>query len=249
MPRANRYFVPGHVWHITHRCHRRDFLLKFQRDRLCWRQWLFESRKRYDLCVLNYIVTSNHIHLLVRDTGRNEIPAAMRLIAGRTAQAYNRRKNRKGAFWEDRYHATAVETGDHLARCLVYIDLNMVRAGAVQHPSEWLVSGYHEIQLPPRRYRIIDREALARALGLPTLQSLADTHRGWVDDALHNDRAARDDRWTQALAVGSEPFVRTIHAQLGIRAVDRSVRNDADAYHLAEDPAPYSHVPDPKLPF
>ncbi len=173
----------------------------------------------------------------------------MRLIAGRTAQAYNRRKNRKGAFWEDRYHATAVETGDHLARCLVYIDFNMVRAGAVQHPSEWLVCGYHEIQLPPRRYRIIDREALARALGLPTLQSLADTHRGWVDDALHNDRAARDDRWTQALAVGSEPFVRTIHVQLGIRAVDRSVRNDADAYHLAEDPAPYNHVPGPKLPF
>ena len=56
MPRANRYFLPGHVWHITHRCHRRDFLLKFQRDRLCWRQWLFESRKRYALCVLNYSV-------------------------------------------------------------------------------------------------------------------------------------------------------------------------------------------------
>ncbi len=22
MPRANRYFLPGHVWHITHRCHK-----------------------------------------------------------------------------------------------------------------------------------------------------------------------------------------------------------------------------------
>jgi putative transposase len=30
----------------------------------------------------------------------------MQLIAGRTAQEYNRRKNRQGAFWEDRYHAT-----------------------------------------------------------------------------------------------------------------------------------------------
>ena len=33
------------------------------------------------------------------------------------------------AFWEDRYHATAVQDGDHLIRCLVYIDLNMVRTG------------------------------------------------------------------------------------------------------------------------
>jgi len=33
MPRANRHFFPGYVWHITHRCHRKIFLLKFARDR------------------------------------------------------------------------------------------------------------------------------------------------------------------------------------------------------------------------
>ena len=46
----------------------------------------------------------------------------------------NARKQRHGAFWEDRYHATAVETGAHLARCVVDIDFNMVRTGVVQHP-------------------------------------------------------------------------------------------------------------------
>ena len=45
------------------------------------------------------------------------------------------------AFWEDRYHATAIEADDHLRRCLVYIDLNMVRAGVVKHPAEWAHSG------------------------------------------------------------------------------------------------------------
>jgi hypothetical protein len=45
------------------------------------------------------------------------------------------------AFWEDRYHATAIEAGNHLRRCLVHIDLNMVRAGVVKHPSEWAHSG------------------------------------------------------------------------------------------------------------
>ena len=69
MPRAHRYFLPHHVWHLTHRCHQRDFLLKFARDHRRWRQWLFEAKKRFRLCVLNYVVTSNHIHLLVRDQG------------------------------------------------------------------------------------------------------------------------------------------------------------------------------------
>lgn len=36
MPRANRHHIPGQVWHITHRCHKDDFLLKFAKDRQTW---------------------------------------------------------------------------------------------------------------------------------------------------------------------------------------------------------------------
>jgi putative transposase len=45
-----------------------------------------------------------------------------------------------------RYHATAVESDAHLARSLVYIDLNRVRAGVFNHPRKWPKGGYHEIQ-------------------------------------------------------------------------------------------------------
>jgi putative transposase len=78
----------------------------------------FEAKRRFGLVVLNYVVTSNHIHLIVKDDSENKIiPQAVGLIAGRTAQEYNRRKHRKGAYWEDRYHSTAIETGEHLRRC------------------------------------------------------------------------------------------------------------------------------------
>ena len=151
MARASRHYIPGNVWHITHRCHKREFLLRFLKDRHCYLQWLYQARKRYGLTILNYMVTSNHVHLLVADTGKRDvIPRSMQLVAGRTGQEYNQRKNRKGAYWEDRYHATAVESGDHLARCMVYIDTNMVRAGVVSHPSRWSFCGYNEIQEPRR---------------------------------------------------------------------------------------------------
>ena len=55
MPRAHRYYLPGHVWHITHRCHQKEFFLKFAKDRKRWVQWLYEARKRYGLSVLNYV--------------------------------------------------------------------------------------------------------------------------------------------------------------------------------------------------
>jgi putative transposase len=145
----------------------------------------FEAKKRHGLSVLNYTVTSNHIHLLVRDNGEREvIPASMQLIAGRMAQEYNLRKERQGAFWEDRYHATAVETDKHLARCMVYLDLNMVRAGVVKHPAEWPHGGYNEIQEPPKRYAIVDQESLKGLLGFRSREDLAAAHRGWIEEAL-----------------------------------------------------------------
>ena len=115
--------------------------------------------------MLDYMVTANHIHLLVKDTGRDVIAQSMQLIAGRTAQEYNQRKGRQGAFWEDRFHATAIEENQHLHRCLLYIDLNMVRAGVVNHPVEWKHCGYHEIQQPPERYAVIDLRELTTLCG------------------------------------------------------------------------------------
>jgi REP-associated tyrosine transposase len=139
------------------------------RDRRRYLHWVFDAKKRFGLCVLNYMVTSNHVHLLVKDTGGDVIAQSMQLIAGRTAQEYNPRKSRHGALWEDRYHATAIQADEHLHRCLIYIDLNMVRAGVVSHPRDWAHSGYREIQEPPKRYAVIDQEGLAETVGLMKL--------------------------------------------------------------------------------
>jgi putative transposase len=156
MPRGNRYHRAGHVWHLTERCHRKHFLLKSARDRRAWIRWLYEARKRYGLSVLNYQVTSNHVHLLALDRGEGEIAQSMQLMAGCVGRAYNRRKRLPGAFWEDCYHATAVDTDEHLARCFTYIDLNMVRAGVVDHPRHWLESATprrHTGPIPSRKWQ------------------------------------------------------------------------------------------------
>jgi REP element-mobilizing transposase RayT len=86
------------------------------RDRRRYLHWVFEAKKRFGLCVLDYAVASNHVHLLVKDTRPNVIAQSMQLIAGRTAQEYNQRRTMQGAFWEDRY--PAIEIDEHLVRCL-----------------------------------------------------------------------------------------------------------------------------------
>lgn len=88
MARANRHYIPGQVWHITHRCHKKEFLLKFEKDRRRWHYWLFEAKKRFGLRILNYAVTSNHIHLLVIDSEMDVIAKSLQLIEGRVAQEF-----------------------------------------------------------------------------------------------------------------------------------------------------------------
>jgi hypothetical protein len=167
-------------------------------------------------------VTSNHIHLLILDNGsRDTIPKSLQLIAGRTGQEYNQRKNRKGAFWEDRYHATAIEKGDHLIKCLTYIDLNMVRAKVAAHPSEWPWSGYNEIQNPRQRYALIDHTKLRELSGFHDHDTVADHHRQWINDALNKNTHIRESRWTQSVAVGSRAFIEETKQQLGFRAKGR----------------------------
>ncbi len=47
MPRANRHYLPGYIWHIIHRCHKREFLLKFAKDKQ--RYTLINRQKLMDM--------------------------------------------------------------------------------------------------------------------------------------------------------------------------------------------------------
>ena len=61
------------------------------------------------------------------------------------ARYYNKRHNRRGYFWGDRFKSVIVDKGETLVNCLAYIDLNPLRAGIVDRPEDyrWNSIGYH----------------------------------------------------------------------------------------------------------
>jgi putative transposase len=58
---------------------------------------------------------------------------------------YNKRHERRGYFWGERFKSLIVENGETLVNCLAYIDLNPVRAAIVTRPEDyrWNSIGYH----------------------------------------------------------------------------------------------------------
>lgn len=121
------------------------------------------------------------------------------------AQEYNQRKKRKGAYWEVRYHATAVETGEHL-----------------------------EIQSPRRKCVLINHEKLANLAGYDFYDSFRESHKKWVNESLSNGSNVRDRQWTRGVAVGEKQFVEKIKTELGSKALGRQIREASGGYELRE---------------
>ena len=87
MARANRLRVDGGLFHLTDRCHNQAFLLKFARDRDAYRAKVREHSRQFNVSVLDYCVTSNHVHLLVDAPERSLVSGLMREVAGEFARA------------------------------------------------------------------------------------------------------------------------------------------------------------------
>ena len=129
--------------------------------------------------------------------------------------------------------------GEHLLRCLVYVDLNMFRAGVVGHPEQWRHGGYNEIQHPRRKNILIDHETLCSLSGFGDIESFQSAHRRWIRSALSEDEADREDCWTQSIAIGSRSFVETVKAQMRSFGVGRNVLEKAEDFELREPQSPY----------
>jgi hypothetical protein len=130
---------------------------------------------------------------------------------------------------------------------MVYIDLNMVRAGVVRHPSEWPYCGYGEIQDRRQRNSLIDYEGLMDLFGVGSKEEFQGVYRGWVTEALEKEGwRKRQSQWTESIAVGSEGFVRETKERLGARAMWREVVGANGTYELRESSTPYGDDFGPK---
>jgi putative transposase len=95
-------------------------------------------------------------------------------------------------------------------------------------------SGYVQIQKPPSRYAVVDLRELTKLCGFTDLETFQGAHRQWVEQALENGLVSRDDRWSEAIAVGSRSFVEKVKNELGFKAAHRELVEGDGSYALRE---------------
>ena len=193
-----------------------------------YRAKLREHLPQFEVALLDYCITSNHVHLLL-DTGeRMQISGLMRTVAGEFARAYNRRKERMNAFWGDNFHATLVEEGKYLLQCLCYIELNMVWCRRVAHPREWDWLGYPEIMGQRQRYRLLDLDRLCWRLQADSLVEVRNNVEAALRDQIAQEQYKRQPFWTEGLAVGSTGFLERIRPLILSRQETELIQQDGE---------------------
>jgi putative transposase len=218
-----RHFQELRTYHVTHRCHNKGFLLKAGIDRDEYVRLMWEAYRQWDLSILSYVVTSNHVHLLLSSRRHEDMSGFMAHVSGGMGNFHNRRKARFGSFWEGRYRSTLVQDGTHLMRCLVYIALNMVRAGVARHPDEWDWSSHLELAGKKQRYRLIDMDRLLEKTGASSFKSFSSWYEKTIEEkCLQPDILKREPWWSQASFVGTSGFVSSL--------VEK--RKEADIVHM-----------------
>ncbi len=113
MPRGPRLDAPGVLHHVMVRGWERRAIFRDDRDRADFVRRLAALAEGGAFAVCAWALLPNHAHLLVR-TGTRPLPGAMRSLLSGYAGAFNRRHQRTGHLFQNRYKSIVVEEEPYL---------------------------------------------------------------------------------------------------------------------------------------
>lgn len=212
MARLPRLTVTDYPHHVILRGNNRQAIFLDDEDRRRWLDLLEQHARAQGVDVHAYVLMDNHVHLLVTPRRDRALPLMMQAVGRTYVRTFNQRHGRTGTLWEGRYRSTLIQTERYLLACMVYIDLNPVRAGMVLHPQDhpWSSHAHYTGQ---RVDRLITPHALVWTLGnTPFAREAAYTemvHAGLQEDQMRALTQSVLSGW----ALGESAFVENLQKQ------------------------------------
>ena len=174
MPRKTRIDASGAIHHVIFRGIERSSIFRDYKDYENFISRLSLLVSETSTACYAWVLMKNHVHLLLR-SGRVSLSSLMRRLLTGYAQQFNRRHNRSGHVFQNRYKSFLCEEDPYLLELVRYIHLNPLRGEAVngmkeleQFPwcghgvimgrtvrewqdSSFILSSFHENQVVARR--------------------------------------------------------------------------------------------------
>ena len=141
MPREARKKSISNIYHVMIRGINRQNIFEEDDDCLCFMKILDQCKEISGFRLYAFVLMSNHIHLLIEPSGE-ALSTVFSRIETRYALWFNRKYQRTGYLFQNRFRSETVETDLYFMTVLRYILQNPVKAGMVSHPGDYRWSSY-----------------------------------------------------------------------------------------------------------
>jgi putative transposase len=131
-----RASLPDGFFHVVARGVYGASLFRDDVDRRRFVELLESCAKTYLWECHAYCLMTTHYHLVL-EVPRTELSAGIQYLNGRHAQRFNRRHERYGALFAERFTARVIESEEYLFEACAYVVLNPVKAGLCDLAEEW----------------------------------------------------------------------------------------------------------------
>jgi putative transposase len=142
MARLPRLTVTGYPHHVIQRGNDRQAIVRDDADREMFLSLVTEHAASFKVAIHAYVIMDNHVHFLATPETDDGLPKWMQAVGRSYVRYFNARHHRTGTLWEGRYRSNLIESERYLLACMVYIDLNPVRAGMVDLPVDFKWSSH-----------------------------------------------------------------------------------------------------------
>lgn len=144
MPRISRKCYEGNYFHLMVQGIKKEFIFESNKFKEKYIKYLIEEADKFSVKILAYCIMENHAHMLVYVKNIERISKMMHSLNTRYAIYYNKKLDRCGYVFRDRYRCENILTQGHLENCVRYIHKNPVEAGICQKESEYIFSTYNQ---------------------------------------------------------------------------------------------------------
>lgn len=153
MPRRPRQFTGSFVFHVLNRAVQGVTLFNRPGDYEAYFEILVEAQRRFPIQVLAYCIMPNHWHFVVQPETDDSLSPFMHRLSSRHAMQWRgaRHSRGRGAVYQSRFKAIAVQHDAYFARLCLYVNRNAVRAGLASHARNWPWSSASPLASGPNR--------------------------------------------------------------------------------------------------
>ncbi|MGI6318255.1 MAG: REP-associated tyrosine transposase [Dethiobacteria bacterium] len=141
MPRYSRQKSDLGIYHIIVRGVDRMNIFLDKNDNSKFLDTLRRFKEADNCEIYAYCLMSNHVHLLMKEAG-DSIQRFMKRVGVSYVYYFNKKYDRVGHLFQDRYRSEAIDSEQYLLACARYIHNNPVAAGLVEYPEDYDWSSY-----------------------------------------------------------------------------------------------------------